>query len=101
MGKTAKTQEWQVTGGKLEIPSGWFLTGADFDCAEPFIQISEEAKPPEYERAEDRKIPVPKALAFYLSTHWCGSKDMAEKLIGDGERRVQNAIKRALGMKGV
>lgn len=89
-----KDQEGQYQGGTLEIPDGFFVCGANFDDDAPYITICPDSANP----AEDRKLPVPKALAYYLSVHWCGSEAM-HKLIRENERRsVQNTIKEALGL---
>jgi hypothetical protein len=61
---------WQLAGGSLEIPDGWFVQKADFDCDEPYIEIAEDSSD------REKRIQVPKSLAYYLSTHSCGSRRM-------------------------
>jgi hypothetical protein len=65
---TAKVSEWQRTGGVLEIPDGWFVYKVDLD------------------------------VAYYLSTHFCGSKVMHENIEEDTRRGIKNAIMSALGL---
>jgi hypothetical protein len=89
---SCKTPEWQEVGGAIEIPVGWFVCGAYFDVAEPYIEISD---PDCLDRV---KIPFPKPLAYYLSTHWCGSEYMHELIEDGAKRKVQNIIKSALGL---
>lgn len=87
-----KTHDWQELGGAIEIPVGWFVCGAYFDVAEPYVEISDK------DCSEKKCLPFPKPLAYFLSTHWCGS-DCMHELIEDGARReVQNTIKQALGL---
>lgn len=89
---SAKTHEWQELGGSIEIPVGWFVCGAFFDVDEPYVEISDK------DCSQTVKLPFPKPLAYFLSTHWCGSECMHE-LIGDGAvRGLQNTIKDALGL---
>ena len=91
----AKTVEWQHQGGILEIPEGWFVSGANFDTDEPTITIYNGAS---FNSSEERKLPVPKSLAYYLSTHNCGSEEMRARIKDNGRRQVQEAIKEALGL---
>ena len=49
-----------------------FVSGADFDVEEPYITVCEDLTGDEY------KLLVPKSLAYYLSTHFCGSNVMRE-----------------------
>ena len=80
----------------LTIPAGFFVDGADFDAEEPFITVSD---PEDDDVYKTTKILFPKALAYYLKTHFCGSEGM-RGLIRDHERRkVQEAIQVAIGLK--
>lgn len=90
--QTAATVEWQEVGGTLTIPDGWFVTGVNCDLPEPSIQITNGTGD------EDKKLPVPKALAYFLSVHHCGSMAMRENIEQAARRNVQNEIKRALAI---
>lgn len=92
MATTAKKLEWQTIGGTLEIPDKWFVCECNFDVDEPYIEISNQ------ECNKTKKLLIPKALAYYLSTHHCGSWHMREVIRDGAKREIQNAIKRALGM---
>lgn len=93
--KTAKTAEWQECGGSIEIPQGWFVSGANFDVEEPYVEICSNT-PGSYD--EKKKIPFPKPIAYYLSTHFCGS-DVMHEIISEGAKyNIQNTIKTALGL---
>lgn len=63
MSETAKTLDWQGQGGSLEIPQGWCVIGADFDVENPYINIAHIAG-----TFTDKRLLVPKSLAYYLST---------------------------------
>jgi hypothetical protein len=92
--KTAKTIDWQQQGGIIEIPDGWFVTSANFDVEEPYIVISSG----QMSSDEERTIKVPKSLAYYLSSHHCGSNYMHEIIEENTRHEIKNAIKEALGL---
>ena len=87
-----KTEDQDI-GGVLEIPDGWFLSGADFDSEIPTIEISS------MDHTDSKTLAVPRSMAYFLSRHFCGSKEMAELLREDGRREVRNVIRGALGIK--
>ena len=93
MSETAKTMEWLGLGGVLEIPDGWCVVRADFDVAEPFINIMCMSG-----ACEEKKLLIPKALAYYLGTHFCGSNVMRDLIREHAQREIQNVIKDALGL---
>lgn len=86
---------WQTISGSIEIPEGWFVFDANFDCDEPYIEICSDI--PEYAH-ENRRLPFPKSLAYYLTTHWCGSRIMHDSIRLDAERVMRNNIANALGL---
>ncbi len=86
---------WQHQGGSLEIPDGWVVYSANFDAEEPYIVIF----PSSGQNDHENKIMVPKALAYYLSTHYCGSEAMENVLRSRGRMEIQNKIKDALGIE--
>lgn len=86
-----RSTEDQEKGGSFEIPDGWFVCGADFDAEEPYVTIANGDL-----SGEERRVPVPKSMAYYLSTHSCGSQKIHDNLIEDGRREVRNKIKAIL-----
>lgn len=91
--KTFKTIEWQDKGGTLIIPDGWFVYMVDLDCQEPYATICKDD-----DSDEVATIFIPKALAYYLSTHFCGSEVMRELIVEDTRRSIANVVKGALGL---
>jgi len=79
----------------MTIPAGHFVNHVDLDCDTPYCQVCRESDMKDF----DDKIFVPKALAYYLRTHFCGSERMHKSLKEDGRRSCQNEIKEALGIK--
>lgn len=75
------------------IPAGWFVYSVCLDAEEPYCIICNSK-----DVNEEEKIKVPKSLAYYLSTHFCGSQKMHDKLIEDGKRLLRNQIKNILGV---
>lgn len=87
-----------LMGGQLSIPDGWFVDGVNFDDDEPSLWISNaDAEAGD----EDRKLAVPKCLAYYLSTHACGSEKMKKVLTTHAKNELRSQIKRALEMETV
>jgi len=73
----------------LTIPAGYFIFRVDFDADPPYCRIC----PSDSYRYEDEKdLVIPKALAYYLSTHDCGSKRMRELIEGHAARDERNEI---------
>jgi hypothetical protein len=84
----------QLKGGTLEIPDNYFVSKADFDTDEPHICITSEE-----DMDNTIKILVPKSLAYYLSTHYCGSKKMHDLIEEHTKTNIRNTIKDALGFE--
>jgi len=85
--KNCKTPDWQYTGGTIEIPDGWFVYKVDLDCEHPYAVIC-QCGPFD----ETVNISIPKSLAYYLSTHFCGSKVMREQIEEDTRRSIRNVL---------
>lgn len=90
--ETMKTIEWQNTGGKLVIPDGHFVCGANFDTEPPYITICDE------KTNKDTTLQIPKSLAYYLSTHFCGSECMRETIRENVRQEIAQTVKSALGL---
>jgi len=90
--KTAKTNEWQNRGGIFEIPDGWFVTGVNFDVEKPYVEITQD------NTLKERTLLVPKSLAYFLGTHFCGSHVMRELIQEDTKQFMRTKIKEVLGL---
>ena len=90
--KTAKTPEWQEKGGELYLPDGWFITEVNLDAKEPYAIMAN------FHSNTTRTKYIPKSLAYFLSTHFCGSKMMRNVIREDMRREIKNTIKEAMGM---
>lgn len=80
----------QLMGGTLEIPDCWYVHHVDFDSDTPSLNIAPASS---LITGKDTKLPVPRALAYYLTTHFCGSQKMHDQLVEDGRQEVRNEIK--------
>ena len=83
-------QGWQTIGGKLEIPDGWFVHYVNLDFGEPYANIINE------KTNKEETINIPKSLAYYLSTHFCGSKKMRDVIAEAAKNEIRNTIKGVL-----
>jgi hypothetical protein len=68
--------EIQQTDFMLLIPTGHFVHKVDLDCDEPYCLTSHK----DTCTVDGPKILIPKALAYYLRTHFCGSNQMRETI---------------------
>lgn len=82
----------QRMGGKLEIPDNYFVYKVDLDHAEPYCTILPTGEDKEI------KLPIPKSLAYYLRTHFCGSDSYHKNVQDDAVRALQNKIKELLNI---
>jgi len=69
----------------LTIPAGYFVSRVDLDDDPPYCMVSlvNEYQP-------DKRFIIPKALAYFLSTHSCGSekfRKLVENMAARHERR--------------
>ncbi|HUS48767.1 MAG TPA: hypothetical protein VMZ91_01255 [Candidatus Paceibacterota bacterium] len=83
----------------LTIPAKHFVCSVDLDCEEPFCIVA-----PDYEiwdngDKEEKRILIPKPLAYYLSTHFCGSKKMYDNIFNNGAESVKRGIKEILDLE--
>jgi hypothetical protein len=88
---TTEKIKWQLQGGKLDIPEGYFIHKVDFDTEEPYIIIADPVN-----FGTDIKLPIPKSLAYYLSIHYCGSEQTKDKIRKNAKREIINGIKELL-----
>ena len=90
-------EERQVSGGSLSIPDGYFVCHANLDDENPYIMIqtfNNMTNEPEI------KLEIPKSLAYYLSTHFCGSNKMREKIEFQTKLNISNTIREVLLLNG-
>jgi hypothetical protein len=78
----------------MVIPKDHFVMRAELDCEEPYCLITTE----EARVFDEVKVLVPKPLAYYLSTHFCGSHRMQRSYFEQGRNAVRREIKEALGL---
>ena len=75
----------------MEIGEDWFCYKADFDNEEPHIILAHK------DGGEEVKMPVPKQLASYLQTHWCGSQIMHDLIANKAKESVGKRVRELLG----
>ena len=50
--------------------------------------------------SKEEKIPIPETVAYYLRTHWCGSKIMhnliEKNTVSDMQNKLRNTLKDTL-----
>ncbi len=78
------------------IPDDHFVIRVDLDADPPYC---EHAHNNDYAADNPIRTDLPKPLAYFLATHFCGSRKM-EKAIEDRTRRsISTAIRNALGLE--
>lgn len=84
--------EWQEVGGSLTIRPGWFVTNVDMDVDPPILVL-------EQSNSNDKQtLMIPKPLAYYLRTHFCGSQKMHDLIVSNARHEIGRTIKRELGL---
>lgn len=78
----------------LIIPKGYFVSHADFDCENPYIELVMD----DATESSTIKVFVPEPLAYYLSTHYCGSQKMHDNITDNAKRSIQDQLRNILGM---
>lgn len=79
----------------MTIPKDHFVCGCDLDDENPYCIITPKD---EYAVEYEKRVPIPKSLAYYLRTHFCGSHKMRDILFKQGQSQVRDQIKEALGL---
>ena len=85
--------DMQFMGGTLEIPSGHWVDSVNLDCSEPYCIIFPKDK---WDNNDAIKLMIPKNLAYYLRTHFCGSREYHDRVYEQGAHDARMTIKRAL-----
>ena len=68
----------------------------NLDVEEPYAMISTFEEDVE---KKEKRILIPKSLAYYLVTHWCGSEVIKENIEENIRYKIKNIIMDALGIK--
>jgi hypothetical protein len=76
----------------IDIPDSLQIYAMEADGDNPHITFIDED-------FSEIKIDMPKQLAYYLTTHFCGSTKMRRNLIDKGAGETRAAIREALGIK--
>jgi len=63
-----------------------------FDNDEPYITLVHK------EGGEEKKIAVPKQLAYYLRTHWCGSQIMHDLIVNNAKKSMSKSLQEIIGI---
>jgi len=83
----------QFVGGTIVLPDGYFVYEVNFDAEEPYCVLYNKDTTLD---EKPIKIAIPKSLAYYVTTHFCGSKYMKEAIRRDAIHECKNKIKDAL-----
>lgn len=83
----------QAVGGTMVIPDGYFVYEVNFDAEEPYCILHNMDLILD---KEPIKVVIPKSLAYYVTTHFCGSESMEKALKNDAIHECKNKIKDAL-----
>lgn len=75
------------------IPKGTYVYGCDLDADEPTCSIRESNRA--ISADTERTVLVPKALAYFLSTHYCGSMKMRKKITDTAKRELRDEYQMA------
>jgi len=73
----------------LTIPADYFVNGCDLDADPPYCIILHKDK---WDRKDEKKVLIPKALAYYLSTHSCGSEKFRKAVDESAARNERGEI---------
>lgn len=77
------------------ISGDCFVTKVDLDATDPYCMVQHKDS---IDVDNEVKVRIPRALAYYLRTHFCGSLAMHDKLIEHGHQEIRSTIRTALGI---
>jgi hypothetical protein len=86
----------QSTGGTLTIPDGYAVLKVDLDADIPVIEIN---KGPYFKEKDKKILEVPRALAYYLTTHHNGSNKFREQIRMDAQNQLRSMLRDLLEKK--
>jgi hypothetical protein len=79
----------------MTILKDHYVCGCNLDDDPPFCIVSPKD---EFTSEHEKKVLIPKSLAYYLRTHWCGSYKMNNIIEEHGKSLIREQIKDALGL---
>lgn len=85
--------EKQHTGGTLTIPDGYAVLHVDLDAEIPICKIIKFGNKENDYKDDEQILEIPRALAYYLTTHHNGSNKFRSLLRLDAQRDLRNKIK--------
>ena len=71
----------------FSLPAGYFVTSVDLDHDEPYCMLQSPVNGGMMHRD------IPKALAYYLTTHFCGSNKMMDAYKRQGRNEIRSKLK--------
>jgi translation elongation factor EF-Ts len=86
----------QLTGGTITIPEGYVVLRVDLDADVPIIEINKEGS---FKDKNKKILEVPRALAYYLTTHHNGSNKVREQLRTDAQNQLRSMLRDLLEKK--
>ena len=75
----------------MTIPKDYFVCGCDLDANPPICKIATDI-----DILQEKEILIPPALAYYLTTHFCGSWKMKENYEERAKFNLRREIKKLL-----
>lgn len=84
-------KDFEVESVILKIPEGYSIYHMRADVDKPFITFITPEN-------EEIRMDMPKQIAYYLTTHFCGSDKMRKNNIEMGREQVRNEIRNILGI---
>jgi len=79
-------------GGTLNIPDGYFVYNVDLDSAIPTCTIYKK----DLGSKNPQVLEIPRALAYYLTTHHNGSNKFRDLLRRDAQNTLRTKLKSLL-----
>lgn len=79
----------------MTIPKDHFVCGCNLDDEVPYCTITPKD---EFAVEHEKKVLIPKALAYFLRTHFCGSYEMHKLITDHAKFEAREKIKEALGL---
>jgi hypothetical protein len=77
----------------MQIDEDYYCYNVNLDCDDPFATLCHKD-----DCAIEETIKIPHQLAYYLTTHWCGSQKMHDLIEKNAIRSIQSKLKEILGV---
>jgi len=91
--ETESSEEDQYSGGFFLLPNGYYVNKVVLDADPPFCIVAPKDT---YTGDKDKTILIPKALAYYLTTHHNGSVKFRSRIIKDARNELRNQLRSLL-----